>query len=203
MGSDVRTQTDVDLWQAVVAGDGEAFAAVFDRHGDRVLTQVARRIGSRQDADELASEVFVQAWRSRDKARFVDGSLLPWLLVIANHVAWKHLRSASRYVSMRRRLPAEPSLEPDPADNAISNLELAERARALARALAALSRADQQLIALCDLGELTYAQAAAALDIPIGTVRSRLSRAHQRLRTILIQPASESRARPQPGGHHE
>lgn len=184
-------QPDEVLWAAACRGDEEAFAVVFRRHCDAVQTQCARRAGSYDVADDLLATVFMQAWRSRGRVRFVDGSLRPWLMVVANNVVATHMRSRRRREAMTRRLTTtaareQPETDADPA----ARLEALTFAPVLAAALSTLSPREQAVVALCDLAEYPQAAAAKALDVPLGTVKSRLSRAHQKLRDRLGDEAS-------------
>jgi len=176
--------SDEQLWAQARAGDAAAFAAVFDRHLDAVYTHCVRRSGSWVDAEDLASMVFLEAWRKASKVRFVDGSIKPWLLVVATNVTRTQARARRRYEAMLSRLPHE-DLAGDAAEEVIIGLDAEQLAAQLARAMATLGKADQEVIALCDLAELSYADAAVALAVPVGTVRSRLSRARRKLRGAL------------------
>ena len=80
-------QTDEQLWRAVVRGDGVAFAAIFDRHGDRVWRHAWRLMQHRQDTEDVTAAVFAEAWRKRSRVRIVDDSVLPWLLATATNCA--------------------------------------------------------------------------------------------------------------------
>lgn len=180
--------TDEALWAAASAGDGPAFRAIFDRHADAVLTQCTRRTGSRADSEDLTSTVFLEAWRSRARVRFVNGSIRPWLLVIASNVARKHVRTSNRYAARLRRLPPElPST--DCVDETVDRVDAQRRGVMLARHLAGMSEKYSAVVGLCDLAGLSYSEAAEALNVPVGTVRSRLSRAHAKLRGLLEDPA--------------
>jgi RNA polymerase sigma-70 factor (ECF subfamily) len=200
-------RSDELLWADARSGDGSAFGVIYDRHVDRVYTQCIRRLASREDAQDVVSGVFTEAWRAREKVRFVDGSCLPWLLVVAVHLCSNHARTARRYERHLRRVPPDMA-SPDPADDVADRVDRGRQAQALAAAISKLSVAEQQVVSLCDLSEVTYQTAAQALAIPIGTVRSRLSRAHEKLRTSLrraelsgpVPPTSA--ASMHPGGKH-
>ncbi len=202
----VADLSDESLWAEAVRGDADAFGEIYDRHIDRVYLQCLRRVGHREDAQDVAATVFAEAWRVRDRVRFVEGSSLPWLLVVASNLAGKHLRSARRY-QRHLRLVRSPDNAADIADDVAETDELQRRARLLAAAITTLNRGEQQLVSLCDLGDLSYASAAQALEIPLGTVRSRLSRAHAKLRARLTdltttgQPADDSAESPIGGQH--
>lgn len=159
-------------WAAARAGDGEAYGRVYDRHRDRVHRHVVRLVPRPADVDDVVAVVFLEAWRRRDAARLVDGSLLPWLLVTATNAARNVSRSSARY---RRLLAALPPADhaPDPADSLDDG--------PATRAFRTLPLADRQVIGLCVLEGYSEADAATALGIARGTVKSRLSRARRRL----------------------
>lgn len=159
-------------WALAVAGEGEAFGRVFDRHRDRVRRHSLRLVPVLIDAEDVVASTFLEAWRKRDRVRFVNGSILPWLLVTATNVARNSARSHRRHRILLSRLPA-PVPYPDHA-------EVFDDGAASA-ALLTLSTADQQVITLCILHDLSEAEAATALGVAPGTVKSRLSRAKARL----------------------
>ena len=173
--------SDHALWSAAVeSADAEAFAALYERHVDRVAVFVARRLGP-GEVDDLIAEVFLQAWRQRDRI-VVDPEtgLLPWLIGVArNLVLVSHRRTGRDSRLVTRVVPAGDV--PDPAD------EVADRDEALARgwlarqALDSLGAEDQAALELCLIGELTPSQAAIVLGMRASTVRSRLTRARRRL----------------------
>jgi RNA polymerase sigma factor (sigma-70 family) len=165
----VTDEIDEEDWARALAGDGEAFGRIFDRHRSRLRRHTHRLVPVFADVDDVVAITFFEAWRKRDAVRFVEGSLLPWLLVTATNAARNVNRSAHRYSALLERLPPVPLMHEQPADD--------EATLALGR----LSLADQQVITLCVLEGLSEAEAAAALGIPSGTVKSRLSRAKSRL----------------------
>jgi RNA polymerase sigma factor (sigma-70 family) len=124
--------------------------------------------------------VFLEAWRLRGKVQPEGASLLPWLLGIATNVMHRRRRFAGRHQALLERL-ALPEMLPDFADEVVGRLEDAERIAAVRDVLQRLPRADRDVLALCVWAQLDYAAAAEALGVPVGTVRSRLSRARQRL----------------------
>jgi len=177
-------KTDEELWLRAREGDGQAFATVFDRHSDAVFTHCLRRGASWADAQDQTSMVFLETWRKAGTLRFVEGSARPWLLLVATNVARNDARSRRRYAQAIARLPPAES-EPDIADEAVRSAESREATARLAEAISSLRRTEQDVVALCHLGDLSYADAAEVLGIPVGTVRSRLSRARKRLLQIL------------------
>lgn len=170
------------LWgEAVADGRGVAFGEVFDRHVQAVYRQCRRLSATVCDAEDLTSLVFLEAWRRRDRVRFVDGSVRPWLLVTATNVARNAARARRRYDAVLARLPHDTTAA-DVADEVVDSLAALERSERLRAALASLRRHESEAIAMCDLAELSYADAAAALHVSVGTVKSRLSRGRAHLR---------------------
>ena len=173
---------DSVLWSRARSGDSEAFGMLFERHGRTIYNYCFRRVGSWAVAEDLVSIVFLEAWRRVDK-QLPSGKELPWLFGIATNVVRNRRRSERRYAAALRRV-SQPSSEPsfaDDSDERIDDEELMGRALAL---LGRLPRREQEVFALCAWSGLSYEDAAVALGIPVGTVRSRLSRARARLREL-------------------
>jgi RNA polymerase sigma factor (sigma-70 family) len=166
-------------WANALRGDGEAFGRIFDRHRHRLFRHSYRLVAVTADADDVVSIAFLEAWRRADAVRFVDGSMLPWLLVTATNSARNLARSSRRYRTMLSRLPVD-AHEDDRFTVAIDT--------DVYDALRRLSAADQRILTLCVLEDLSEKDAASVLGIPVGTVKSRLSRAKRRLATSLSAP---------------
>ncbi|HTT94887.1 MAG TPA: sigma-70 family RNA polymerase sigma factor [Solirubrobacterales bacterium] len=177
-------QSDSAAIAASLADPG-AFAAIFERHYDAVHGYLRRRLDAAR-ADEIASQTFLVAFDRR--ARFERGraDARPWLFGIATNLAHNHRRH--ELVELR----ALAALRPEAA-LAVEGVEArldAERLRApLARALAELPTEEADVLCLLVWAELSQAEVADALAIPLGTVKSRLSRARGRLRDALGLPA--------------
>lgn len=173
---------DSVLWSRARAGDSAAFEMLFERHGRTIYNYCFRRVGSWAVAEDLVSIVFLEAWRRVDK-QLPSGKEIPWLFGIATNVVRNRRRSERRYAAALRRV-SQPSSEPsfaEDSDERIDDEKLMGRALAL---LGRLPRREQEVFALCAWSELSYEEAAIALRIPVGTVRSRLSRARARLREL-------------------
>ncbi len=182
MAVDWKAVSDQDLWSlAAEQSSGEAFGELFERHADKVYAHCFRRTGSWSLAEDLTSAVFLEAWRRRAEVRFSGESVLPWLLAVANNATRNAQRTLRRHRRLLARLPPAAD-EPDVAEDAARRVDQERAVRELLRALAGLPQRDQEVLALCDWAGLSYAQAAAAMGLPEGTVRSRLSRARQHLR---------------------
>jgi RNA polymerase sigma factor (sigma-70 family) len=176
VGQGTEDAADAADWARAVDGDGEAFGRIFDRHRDRVLRHGLRLAPTPGDADDLVAITFLEAWRNRQRVRVVDGSVLPWLLVTATNVGRNLRRGAHRYSALLERLPPGQH-GADPADSAA--------AHDVATHLDRLSLADRQVLTLCVLEGYSEKDAAAALGVAPGTVKSRLSRARRRLASAL------------------
>src|SRR5512139_1153790 len=174
------TVSDQRLWDAAVGGDATAFGELFARHHKAVYNFCFRRVGSWAQAEDLVSVVFLEAWRRRRALELESGSLLPWLVGIATRVTNHQWRSSVRHRAALRRIPADPQ-PVDPADAAADRVDDERRMAAILTVIRRLPRREQDVLAACVFGGLDYARAAAALGIPVGTVRSRLSRARTRL----------------------
>jgi RNA polymerase sigma factor (sigma-70 family) len=171
--------SDADLWARSRADDTEAFGLLFDRHARLIYNYCFRRVGNRETAQDLLSIVFLEAWRSRDKVLPAD-KVLAWLYGIATNVVRHQRRSERRYAAALSRLPA-PQAEPDFAGAADDSLDYERQAQTALGLLESLPRGEQDVFVLCAGMELSYEDAALALGVPVGTVRSRLSRARARL----------------------
>lgn len=155
--------------------DGKAFEVIFERHYDAVARFLARRL-PRDLASELTSETFTRAFAARVRIDERYESALPYLLGIAAHLVGRHRRSEERMLRAFARSGCWPDSTP-PAEAADT--------RDLAAALASLKPGERNVLLLVAWADLEYEQVAAALGIPVGTVRSRLSRGRARLRDRL------------------
>lgn len=171
--------SDAELWARSRAGDPDAFGALFERHAKLIFNYCFRRIGNRETAREMLQVVFLEAWRRRDKELPPD-KVLPWLYGIATNVVRNQRRSERRFAAALSRLPSA-QVEPDFADRADERLDYERQAEKAIHLLHTLPKKQQEVFVLCVGMELSYEDAAYALNIPVGTVRSRLSSARARL----------------------
>jgi RNA polymerase sigma-70 factor (ECF subfamily) len=175
------------------------FAEAFERHAWPLLRYCACRVGP-EAAEDVVAETFLIAYAQRDRFDPARASLLTWLYGIATNVARRHRRAESRRLSTYARAAealveagarAEEGLADRAADRADARLARGRMARALAR----LPSRQREVILLYAVAELEYAEIAAALDIPIGTVQSALHRARTKLRVALggtLSPEGQS-----------
>jgi RNA polymerase sigma factor (sigma-70 family) len=185
--------TDEQLWSACTLGDHSAFGELFERHSRAVYNHAFRLTGSWSAAEEVTQATFVTAWRRRKAARMVDGSTLPWLLVVATNTARTERRSARRWQALLRRVPPEPEAVPDPANDVPARLDDERRMTALLALVRQLPRAEREAIALCVWSGVPYPQAATILGVGEGAVRSRVSRARARLARMVAESQEEER----------
>jgi RNA polymerase sigma-70 factor (ECF subfamily) len=168
--------------------DPEAFAELYDRHAEALYRYAARRLGP-QPAEDVVAETFLAAYRRRRRFDQNRGTALPWLYgILTNEIAQHRRSERSRYRILARTL-REQSVE-GPADQ-VAAMVTAQAVRGpLATALAQLAGRDRDVLLLVAWSGLTYAEVADALAIPIGTVRSRLSRARRTIRATFPELAA-------------
>jgi RNA polymerase sigma factor (sigma-70 family) len=174
--------SDAELWTRSQAGDRDAFAALFERHARLIYNYCFRRVGNWAMAEDMLSLVFLEAWRRREKELPPD-KVLPWLYGIATNIVRNQRRSERRFAAALRRMPAVES-EPNFAERADERLDDEWQTQGALDLLRKLPTREQDVLVLCAVMELSYEDAALALGIPVGTVRSRLSRARARLREL-------------------
>jgi RNA polymerase sigma-70 factor (ECF subfamily) len=167
----------------VRAGDPDAFGALFDEHARAVYNHAFRLTGDWAVAEDVVSLTFLEAWRHRGKVEPDGGSLLPWLLGIAVNASRNLARTARRHRAAMSRLWPAPPVQ-DFAEELAGRIDDTARLREVGTALLTLRRSEREVIALCVWSGLDYASAATALGVPVGTVRSRMSRARAKLRKL-------------------
>ena len=162
-------------------GAPAAFGEVFDRHATTVYRYLVRRVGP-HDADDLTSEVFRIAFERRDSFDLGRADARPWLYGIATNLVARRGRSAMRRDRAVARLGAEGT--EDVAERATDSVFAAAALSDVRDAIDALPDAERDALLLAAWEGLSYEDIAAALSVPVGTVRSRLNRARGRLREL-------------------
>jgi RNA polymerase sigma factor (sigma-70 family) len=180
--ADMRGIVETDR-QLLGNADPGSFGTLFERHGKAIYNYCFRRTADWSAAEDLTSVVFLEAWRKRKEVRLQGDSLLPWLYGVATNVLRNRSRSLRRYRAALERVPR--GVEADFADDVAGRLDDERQMRAVLEAVRQLPTREQDVFALCAWSELSYEEAAVALGVPLGTVRSRLARARARLNTRL------------------
>ncbi|MDR8408405.1 RNA polymerase sigma factor [Nonomuraea sp. 3-1Str] len=162
----------------------DAFAVLYDRYFGDVYRYVAGRVGP-QVADDLAAETFLVAYgkrRSYDPGR---GVVRAWLFGIATNLVAEHRRKEMRRLEALQRVPVEGGADGGHEDRVAARLLAAGSRGRLAAELGRLPDRDRDVLLLVALADLSYEEVAQTLDIPPGTVGSRLNRVRKRLRAAL------------------
>nr|WP_323447382.1 RNA polymerase sigma factor [Streptomyces sp. YSPA8] len=175
-------------------GDRTALGEVYDAHAQVLYRYALRVTGDWAEAEDVVSAAFLEAWRGREGLHPDGGDLRPWLLGIATNIMRRNARARRRRDIALARVPERGSI-PDFADDLVGRLADTEQLRATHAALARLRRRDREVFTLVVWAGLDYTAAAEALGVPVGTVRSRLSRARGRLRELTEAEARSARGR--------
>jgi RNA polymerase sigma-70 factor (ECF subfamily) len=164
----------------------EDFALLFDRHAVTIHRYVARRLGT-TEADDLLGQTFLIAFERRHRYSGTPVGALPWLYGIATNLIHRRRRDEVRqYRAYSRSEPAGFDQHSDPlATEVAARVDAATASRLLTGVLAGLRQAERDVLLLYAWEDLSYAEIAEALSLPIGTVRSRLHRARRALRSAL------------------
>lgn len=176
------TDAEVDpeilrLEQSFSEGDDAALAEAYARWSRLVYTVAVRSVGSHEDAEEVTQAVFVSAWRSRQGYQPDRGRLTGWLIAItrrrvADH--WKSKARQSKQVEAMQRSVDVGFLD-SPVDATVDRVLLADE-------LESLPEPQRRIVELAFYQDLTHAQIASLLGLPLGTVKSHIRRSLQRLR---------------------
>ncbi len=169
-----------DLPSSADRSTAEGFGELFEAHAREIYNFCFRRTADWSVAEDLTSAVFLEAWRRRAEVDLISEPVLPWLYGVAANLLRNQRRALRRYRSAIERI-APPKPTPDFSEGLASRLDDEQRMRALLEHIRHLSRGEQDVLALCAWQGLSYEDAARALDVPVGTVRSRLSRARTHL----------------------
>ncbi|MDH6577070.1 RNA polymerase sigma factor (sigma-70 family) [Kitasatospora sp. MAP5-34] len=170
-----------------------AFGQVFEDHARAVYRHAVRMTGDWVVAEDVVSLTFLEAWRLRARVEPEGESLRPWLLGIATNVIRNTRRAARRHQKALARLPPR-EVVPDFAAELTGRIADAEQLVGALAALEQLRPAEREVFALYVWEGLDHAAVAEALGKPVGTVRSRLSRARSRLRELTAKQLAATRS---------
>ena len=174
---------DGDIAAAFRKGGPDSLARMYQRYGALVYTLARRALGTPEDAEDLAQQVFVAAWRSRDTFDPARGALPAWLTAIARNKIADQLRARQREAARVQGAAQEavldaPNLARDDLDQVANRIVLADE-------LDQLGEPQRMIMMLAFYTDLTHEQISAALGLPLGTVKSHIRRTLLRLRTRL------------------
>ncbi|MFC0555455.1 RNA polymerase sigma factor [Planotetraspora thailandica] len=183
--------SDAGMIRASLA-DPDQFAGVFDRHSDEIHAYASRRLGlDHGHADDVTAETFLIAFRKRHRYDLTRADARPWLYGIAANLIAGHRRSEVRRLKALARTAAY-GHELHEEERSAERASAAALRPALAAALARLSSAERETLLLVAWADLSYEETAQALQIPVGTVRSRIHRVRAKLRRHLDLPEEET-----------
>lgn len=171
---------DAELIERVAGGEGDALAALYDRHAPRVLGLTSRILGDRDEAEDVLQEVFLQVWRNPRHFDAARGSAVTWLLVLARSRAIDRLRSLRRR-GRDRQVPIEDHPVESGEDIARS-AESAQEGAAVRRALALLPPDQRRALELAYFDGYTQSEIARMTGTPLGTIKTRLRQGMMKLR---------------------
>ena len=174
---------DARLLDGVAAGDADALALLFDRHGAAVLGLLTRMLGRGGEADEVLQEVFLWLWKHPRRYDAGRSSLRGWLLVLARSRALDVLRADRSRRVREEGVERDRPLAHEPVP--LADLEQRERQRRLRAALVNLPEEQRRCIELAFFVGLSHSQIAARLEQPLGTVKSRIQLGMAKLRAAL------------------
>jgi RNA polymerase sigma-70 factor (ECF subfamily) len=160
----------------------DEFVAAYEASVGSVFGYLARRVG-RETAEELTAQTFAEAWASRTRYDRRRAPVRVWLLGIATNVMRHWYREEGRQMSLLARSGRGRPASPVHEEAIVEGLHVQEELRRVAGLLADLGSVEREIVWLWAVGELSYAQIAEVVGFPVGTVKSKLSRARVQLRT--------------------
>lgn len=179
---------DQTLIERCLGGDTPAFGLLVERYQHRLYASLIHVTGSAEAALDVSQDAFLQAFEKLDSFRG-QSQFYSWLFRIALNAALSSRRKKMRRVTMSvealREVTGQEPIDPHPQSAPSQSLELSERQRLVQRALLELSEEFRTPLVLKEMEDLRYEDIAVVLDIPLGTVRSRIHRARQELRSKL------------------
>ena len=183
------SQTDDELLLRLRKGDEQAFTALYRRRQGAIYRFALHMSGSSAVAEDIVQEAFLALLREECGFDPERGTLSGYLCGIARKLVLRNLERGRSNVPLQAETDEAAPRELAVIDDPLAGLTRHETIEALRRAVQALPRRYREVVVLCDLEELDYADAAVALGCPIGTVRSRMHRA----RALLLEKLHQER----------
>ena len=184
--------TDNELVVRCLQRDEYAWQILVERHSHRVLNIAFQFTGRREEAEDLAQEIFLRVYRSLHRFDLKTG-FLPWLVRVSRNLCIDEYRSRAREKAALLGEEPDPERTPDARPGPLQELAERELEKRVRRGLEKLSEDLRTAVILRDLQGLTYTEIAEALELPEGTVKSRIHRGRLELAQILSRE-------PEPGG---
>jgi RNA polymerase sigma-70 factor (ECF subfamily) len=178
------------LVEAIAQGDQAALHALYERTHRIVFTLIVRITNNRETAEEVTLDVFHDVWRRASTYDVAGGSVVGWIMNQARSRAIDRLRFNTRKKRVSQHADSE--LRPAPASGPQEACELKEQADDVRHALTVLKPEERQVIETAFFSELTYSEAAARLQQPVGTVKTRIRSALGKLRQALAKTVKEA-----------
>jgi RNA polymerase sigma-70 factor (ECF subfamily) len=183
-------ETDDDLLMAMRSGDEQAFVTLYRKRQAALYRFAQHMSGSTSVAEDVTQEVFLALIRDGCGYDPERGTLSGYLFGIARKLVLRHLERGRSDVALETEVEESGWPQLAVIDDPMADLTWREGIEALRRAVHALPRRYREVVVLCDLEEVDYADAALVLNCPIGTVRSRLHRA----RALLLEKLNQERS---------
>jgi RNA polymerase sigma-70 factor (ECF subfamily) len=176
---------DRTLIQQIGAGDPKVFSILYERYKTLVFSLAIKITGSHETAEDITLDVFTQVWKNADKYHSEKGSVKGWIASIARYRSIDTLRRRKVRSDINRPQWSDVQLETLPSnDNPGEALELEETRHKVSDAIAILPKDQQEVLALAYFKGYTHRQISAALDEPLGTIKTRIRLGLQKLRQI-------------------
>jgi len=188
MAQDLRALADEDLMHLLRRGQAPAFEVIYERHSSAAFSLAYRIVGTRNGAEDVSQEAFLNLWRSGARYKRARGSVRTWVLGIVHHRAIDYLRRAT--VHDKRRASDEGIEERFEAAER-TDVEVARRdeAQAVRTAMDTLPGEQCQVIELAYFGGFTHTEIAGMLETPVGTIKGRMRLGLKKMRDQLSDGA--------------
>ena len=173
----VRSEADAEIAAAFTRGDEGSFREVYDRWSPLVYSVARRSVRNDDDAADVTQAAFVAAWQGRQRFDPNSGSLPGWLLAITRNKIVDHYRASGRIPDPVDEVPDQEQHD-HAVDGAVDRVLLADE-------IERLGEPQRRILELCFYQDMTHAQVASLLDLPLGTVKSHIRRSLTRLRDRL------------------
>ena len=182
--------TEKELITKAKKGDQDAFGQLVLAHQNKVFSLCVHMMGNREEAEDMAQEAFLKAWRSLGGFQG-ESSFATWMHRLTTNLCLDHLRKQARRqnISVAVSLDDEETVFAEPADpgsDPQQELERKERQRALVERLKELPEHHRRPLVMREVAEMSYQEIADALELDLGTVKSRIARAREALRKRLL-----------------